>query len=151
VIGTFMSAIGVRTSLRSSTATKSMGVTIALWLGAWLLAYAIAAVICLIVTMLCVIGWLFAIQAGVSSFSSRPWFPMTFRLGSDLLFYAQYIAGVFFVVAETRLRFDRVAGRMTGGKAAIAIDRLIHGVPMAPVRLDAKPKVAEPELDEVAG
>ena len=34
VIGTFMAAVGVRTSLRSPTATRSMGVTMAFWLGA---------------------------------------------------------------------------------------------------------------------
>lgn len=151
VIGTFMSAIGVRTSLRSATATKAMGVTVGIWFGAWILAYAIAAIVCTIVVMACVIGWLFAVQAGLVVLNGRPWFPMSFRLGMDLVFYAQFILGVFLVVAETRLRFDRVAGRMTGGKAAVAIDRLIHGVPMAPVYLDGKPKVAEAELDEVVG
>jgi ABC-type transport system involved in multi-copper enzyme maturation permease subunit len=151
VIGTFMSAIGVRTSLRSATATKAMGITIGLWLGAFLLAYAIAAVVCLIVMLVCVIGWLVAMQTGLVALNARPWFPMTFRLGHDLVFYAQYVGAVFFIIAETRLRFDRVAGRMTGGQAAVAIDRLIHGVPMAPVRLDVKEKAAVPELDEVAG
>jgi ABC-type transport system involved in multi-copper enzyme maturation permease subunit len=151
VIGPFMSAIGVRTSLRSSTATKAMGVTIGIWFGAWLLAIAIAWTACVIVMLICVLGWIYAVQMGLTTFNSRPWFPMTFRLGADIVFYAQFIAGIFFVVAETRLRFDRVAGRMTAGRAAVAIDRLIHGVPMAPVMLDGKKKVEQPELDEVVG
>lgn len=147
VVGTFMSAIGVRTSLRSATATKAMGITIGFWLGALILAYTVAGILCGVVALLCVIGWLFAIQAGLTTFSSPPWFPMTFRLGIDLMVYTQYIAGILFVIAETRLRFDRVAGRMTEGKAAVAIDRLIHGIPMAPVLLDPKPKTEEPEVD----
>jgi ABC-type transport system involved in multi-copper enzyme maturation permease subunit len=151
VVGTFMSAVGVRTSLRSPTATRAMGITIGFWLGANLLALAIAAVICVAVVMLCVIGWLYAASAGLTTFNTRPWFPMSFRLGQDLLFYGQFIAAVILVVVETRLRFDRVAGRMTGGATAVAIDHLIHGVPMAPVKLGHTEKATEPELDEVAG
>ncbi len=150
VMGTFMSAVGVRTSLRSATATKAMGITIGIWFGACLLALAIAWAACVGVMILCVVGWLMAIQFGLTTFNTRPWFPMTFRLGMDLVFFSSYIVLAIAIIAETRLRFDRVAGRMTGGKAAVAIDRLIHGIPMAPVYLDGKPKAATPELDEVA-
>jgi hypothetical protein len=63
---------------------------------------------------------------------------MSFRLATDILFYAQFIGWAIMIVVETRYRFDRVAGRMTGGASAVAIDRLIHGVPMAPVALPSK-------------
>ncbi len=149
LIGSFMSAVGVRTSLRSPTATRAMGVTIGIWFGALLLAMAIAWVVCLLVMLICVIGWLIAIQLGLTTFNARPWFPMSFRLGTDIVFYAQYLAATLLIVGETRLRFDRVAGRMTGGAAAVALDHLIHGKPMAPVRLDAK-KATSPKMDEVA-
>ena len=151
VIGTFMSAIGVRTSLKSATATRSMGVTIGFWCGAYLVALAIAWVICVAVIILCIFGWLYAISAGLITFKTTPWFPMSFRLGADILFYAQFIAGAILVVVETRYRFDRVAGRMTGGAAAVAIDRMIHGVPMAPVLLGKRERAVEPEpqFDEV--
>jgi ABC-type transport system involved in multi-copper enzyme maturation permease subunit len=152
VIGTFMAAVGVRTSLRSPTATRSMGMTMALWVGTYLGMLALGLVVCLIVTMLCVIGWLLAVQAGVVTFNSRPWFPMTFRLGMDLVFFSSFLGLAIAIIAETRLRFDRVAGRMTGGKTAVAIDQLIHGKPMAPVFLDGKEKakVDQAALDEVA-
>jgi ABC-type transport system involved in multi-copper enzyme maturation permease subunit len=150
VIGTFMSAIGVRTSLRSPTATRSMGITMGFWLGNYFLGLALGALVCLVVVIACVMFWLLAIQAGLSTFSGMPWFPMSWRLGTDLVFYTNYIAWTFVIVAETRFRFDRVAGRMTSGRAAVAIDRLIHGVPMAPVLLDGNERAAEPELDEVA-
>jgi ABC-type Na+ efflux pump permease subunit len=150
-IGTFMAAVGVRTSLRAATATRSMGVTIGLWLGGYLLAMAIAWLVCFSVVLLCVIGWLIAIQVGLTTFNARPWFPMSFRLGTDLVLYGQFLVASVLIVVETRLRFDRVAGRMTAGKAAVAVDRLIHGLPMAPILLDAREKVVEPELGEVVG
>jgi hypothetical protein len=148
-IGTFMAAVGVRTSLKSSTATKSMGITMGAWIGAWLLAYFVAVVVCLIVAIGCVLGWILAISLGLSTFNARPWFPMSFRLGLDIVFHAQFIAATIFLVLETRLRFDRVAGRMTGGKTAVAIDRLIHGTPMAPVLLDGKRKTIESNIDQL--
>ena len=138
IIGTFMSAVGVRTSLRSSTATRAMAVTIAFWCGAYLVALVVAWTIVILGILICVFGWLYAVSAGLTTFAARPWFPMSFRLAADILFYAQFIAGAILVVVETRYRFDRVAGRMTEGTSAIAIDRLIHGIPMAPVALPTK-------------
>ena len=143
VIGTFMSAVGVRTSLHSATATKAMGVTIGIWLGAWAGALFVAWAICLAAIIGVLIAWIYATQMGLASFAAGPWFPMTFRLGQDLVFYSEFVIGAVLIVAETRLRFDRVAGRMTGGQAAVAIDRLIHGIPMAPVRLDGRPVATE--------
>ena len=151
IIGPFMAAVGVRTSLRSPTATKAMGITIGLWFCAMMAAMTVAWAICLTVALVCVIGWLCAVQMGVTAFNGPPWFPMTWRVGQDVLFYSELLIGVFLIVAETRLRFDRVAGRMTGGKAAVAIDRIIHGVPMAPILVTSKSKIEQPELDEVPG
>ena len=54
--------------------------------------------------------------------------PMSFRLGQDILFYAQfYLAAALILILDTRLRFDRLAGRMTGGRVETAVDHLIHG------------------------
>ena len=151
IIGTFISAVGVRTSLRSATATRAMGGTIGIWLGAFMLFYAVAVVICVLVLFVCLMAWLMSIQIGLTTFSGRPWFPMSWRLGSDIAFYTLYLLGAILIVAETRVRFDRVAGRMTGGETAVALDHLIHGVPMAPVRLEKpKEKAPEPAFDEVA-
>jgi len=154
ILGTFLSAAGVRTSLRAATATRAMGVTIGIWLGTYILALGVAVIACAAVAVACILGWLAATQAGLVPSSARPWFPMPFWLGIDLVFHGQFLALTFLVVIETRLRFDRVAGRMTAGAAAVAVERLIHGRPMAPVLLDgaARPKpVAEPELDRAIG
>ncbi|WP_435006830.1 ABC transporter permease [Tundrisphaera lichenicola] len=150
-IGAFMAAAGVRTSLRSGTATRSMGVTMGLWLGAYLGSLALAWIVCVTVVVLCFIGWLMAIQMGLTTTSSRPWFPMSFRLGSDLCFYGQFLFWTGGVVAETKLRFDRVAGRMTAGTTAVAFDRLIHGKPMAPVQLERGARSESPIEPEWSG
>ena len=151
VIGPFMAAVGVRTSLKSSTATKSMGVTMGFWIGAYLLALFVAWVVCVIVAIAFVFVWLGQVYLGFSTFQTPPWFPMSFRLGTDIVFYSEFLIATIFLVGETRLRFDRVAGRMVGGKTEVAIDHLIHGIPMAPVFLDGAKKKPKSELDEVVG
>ena len=149
ILGAFMAAIGVRTSLRSATATKAMGITAGIYVAAYLLALAIAALVCLVVVCLCVFGWLIAAQSGFTTFSTRPWFPMGFQLGSNLVFFTVFVVATVLIVLETRLRFDRVAGRMIGGKTAIAFDAMIHGRPMAPVQLDGKRKAKSEVLAEL--
>ena len=148
-LGPLTAAIGVRTSLRSSTATRAMGVTIGIWFGAYLLGKAIALAVCVAVATACVFVWMFQVQAGVATMRTPPWFPMSFRLGMDIVFYSLATAATVLVVVETRLRFDRVAGRMTAGSAAIAVENLIHGRPMAPVLLEPKKVEAEAGLGEV--
>src|SRR5262249_55423061 len=51
------------------------------------------------------------------------------------------------IVAETRLRFDRLAGRMAGGPVEAAVDTMIHGAPGRPVRLGAGSSPSEPRRD----
>ena len=145
-VGTLIAAIGVRTSLHAATATRSMGVTVGIAFGAYLLGKAIAGIACFAVAIACVFGWMYAVSAGMATIRTPPWFPMTLRLGMDLVFFGLAVVSTVLIVIETRLRFDRVAGRMTGGAAAVAVENLIHGRPMAPVLLG--PKKAE-EVVEV--
>jgi ABC-type transport system involved in multi-copper enzyme maturation permease subunit len=149
-IGPFMAAIGVRASLKSATATKAMGATMGIWIGAYLAFLFIAWAVCLVVAILCMFAWMIRSYYGLT-YSTTPWFPMTLSVGTDIVLYGEFLAATILIVGETRLRFDRVAGRMTEGEAAIAIDRMIHGTPMAPVLLDPKPKARSAELDEVVG
>jgi ABC-type transport system involved in multi-copper enzyme maturation permease subunit len=151
VFGTFMAAVGVRASLQVATSTKAMAATIGVWCGAYFLGKGLAGLITLLIGLACVLLWMAAVQMGLASMTGGPWFPMSFRLGFDLIFYSMMISTTSTIIGETRLRFDRIAGRMTGGEKAIAIDRMIHGKPMAPVYLDQGKKAPTPELDEVAG
>ena len=130
-----MAAAGVAFSLRTATATRAMGATLAGWLGAFVGLKLIAIFVCLLVMLVCLFAWLSLIQLGFVDAAMTPWFPMSFSLGMEWVFCVATMALAAAIIAETRLRFDRVAGRMTGGATAVAIDKLLHGRPMAPVRL----------------
>ena len=130
-----MASAGVACSLRTATATRAMGTTLAGWLGAFVGLKLVAIFVCLIVMVLCLFAWLSLIQLGFIDASKPPWFPVSFSLGMEWVFCVATAILAAVIIAETRLRFDRVAGRMTGGAAAVAVDKLLHGRPMAPVRL----------------
>jgi len=144
IIGAFMAAVGVRTSLRSATATRAMSVTIGLWLAGTIAAKATAWLVCLLVALICVVSWIFAIQLGFVDFNSKPWFPMRFRVGNDLVFYSCFLAATIAIVAETRLRFDRIAGRMAGDSTAIAVDRFFEPRFVGPLAGSKAAKLPEP-------
>ncbi len=149
-----MAAAGVAMSLRVATATKAMGATLACWLGAYLALRAVALFVCLVVAAACVIGWLTAIQAGLVGVGTTPWFPMTFGPGNELVFCVATVILTVIIVIDTRIRFDRIAGRMTGGATAVKLDELIHGRPMAPVWLGPPPRksagLVDLEIDGLA-
>ncbi len=146
-LSALMAAGGVAISLRTATATKAMGVTLALWLGAYLGLRVISFFLCLIIAGTCFLGWLTAIQMGLVSIQSTPWFPMTFRTGMEWMFCALALNFTVLLVLDTRLRFDRTAGRMTGGTKTVKLDELIYGRPMAPVRLGSSAVVTPPSVE----
>jgi hypothetical protein len=45
------------------------------------------------------------------------------------------------VIIESRYRFDRIAGRMTGGDVEVAVDQFLHGTPMEPVLVNGSATV----------
>ena len=139
-VGVFMGALGVRVSLHSATATRAMGLTLGVGLVAMILVAIASASLCLGVALSCWLGWLFAGSLGlVDVTATSPWFPMSFEVGFSVAAALLYAGAAFGLVAETRLRFDRIAGRMTAGKASVAVDRFIHGGPVRPVRLAPAP------------
>jgi hypothetical protein len=150
LLAPFLAAIGVRTSLQSPTATKSMGLTMGLGLAGFLGALFVAWAICTVVFLVVVLVWLAQIYFGLATFNVPPRFPMSFRLGTEIVLSSELIVATILLISETRVRFDRVAGRMTGGKTALAIDEILHGRPMAPVRLEGRSQPIKPEWNEVA-
>ena len=131
--GALAAAVGVAASLRTATATRAMGASLAAWLVAFLGGYLLTLAACLGTALAFLAGWLSAIQAGLVGPNTPPWFPTTFAVGMDLIHTGLAIQATALIVAATAVRFDRLAGRMTGGVAAVKIDDLIHGRPMAPV------------------
>jgi ABC-type Na+ efflux pump permease subunit len=152
IVGAFMAAVGVRSSLATHTATRSMSITMGIWLAAMAASSALAAVFALILVLLLFLGCILAAQAGLVDGSKA----MRVALGSwgivwVVLYHAFYVIATFMITSEARLRFDRIAGRMTGGEIAVAVDQMLHGRPLTPLDpIDIGSTPAKPEASNGA-
>jgi hypothetical protein len=153
VIGACMSAIGVRVSLATETATKSMSLAVGLWLALLALLSVIAVILVfMIVVFVNVFWWSF------HHFTPSPGFatpfaliPITFFDGWRATILFLYLLLTVAVVIESRYRFDRIAGRMTGGAAEVAVDQFLHGIPMAPIPVDGAVPQKKAPLPDLEG
>jgi len=153
VTGACMSAIGVRVSLATETATKSMSLAVGLWLALLALLSVIAVILVfMIVVFVNVFWWSF------HHFTPSPGFatpfaliPITFFDGWRATMLFLYLLLTVAVVIESRYRFDRIAGRMTGGAAEVAVDQFLHGIPMAPIPVDGAAPLEKAPLSDLAG
>ena len=140
--GVLMAAVGVRCSLSLPTATKAMTWTIGLWIASVVvvafLAISLIAVVCLIF----IAGWMIAVQYGFVLINTAPWFPMTLAHAWPLTVDLVTLSITFFIVLDTSLRFDRIAGRMAGGAVAATVDNWLHASTLQPVFLPNKRAVA---------
>jgi ABC-type transport system involved in multi-copper enzyme maturation permease subunit len=133
VVGAFMAAVGVRTSLACNTATRAMAVTIGAWLGAYVASGLIAGLTLLLGVLMCNTAWILLSQVGLLQPLTALWLPLPGTIAWPVARNFPYLVATALVVADTRLRFDRIAGRMTGGAVAVAVDEMIYGRPEAPV------------------
>jgi ABC-type transport system involved in multi-copper enzyme maturation permease subunit len=135
IVGAFMAAIGVRSSLASATATRSMSVTIGTWLASYALASIVAVVAAALISVFILLFGLIAQQLGLLSPRSRAvgWLGFVFTISYQLSILGLFLGATSLIVSEARLRFDRVAGRMSGGEVEVALDQFLHAQPMAPV------------------
>jgi ABC-type transport system involved in multi-copper enzyme maturation permease subunit len=134
IIGAFIAAVGVRCSLASQTATRAMAVTIGIWLGAYAASFLAAGIIGAIASIFGFLFWMLGMAMRLIPQSARPlglinW---VFWIASHGSLLGAYVIATLMIVSESRLRFDRIAGRMTGGEVEVEIDRLFHGLPLAP-------------------
>ncbi len=131
----YMAAVGVRCSLAQPSATRAMTWTIALWLVAVAFVAISAFSLIMIGAMIFLAIWQAAVQYLIVPITSSPWFPMSFRTAWPIAtgVVTLFCAGV--IELDTRLRFDRLAGRMAGGKLATSIDEFLHGRTNEPVFL----------------
>lgn len=146
--GAFMAAVGVRTSLSCRTATRAMSVTIGVWLGS-VVVFAVGAVV--------VLGTLAVFAFAVSALAQQLGYPLmgglvglpgfVLRHGWSAAVNALTLLATLLVVADTRLRFDRLAGRQTEGAVAVALDDLIYAHPTSPAPADRRP----PPVNGAAG
>jgi ABC-type transport system involved in multi-copper enzyme maturation permease subunit len=142
IVAAFMAAVGVRTSLSAATATRAMAITI----GVWLVALVVDVVLAALLTGLTFLLISFTMGLATLGTSGLPrWLLSSIPYIWAVTAYGLYVVATLLLVADTRLRFDRIAGRMTSGRVATAVDRLIHGRPRDPWRSPSVP-TAEPEL-----
>jgi hypothetical protein len=136
IVSVFLLAVGVRTSLTTESATRAMALTVGIWLGS-LMGFAILALMLAgIGALILLLIWLAGTQLMLLPATGGPWFPVDFGTAFALLFFGLYVVATILVVSESRVRFDRLAGRMAGGTVAVAVDRILHGVPSEAVHLD---------------
>ncbi|WP_406696612.1 ABC transporter permease subunit [Singulisphaera sp. Ch08] len=126
VVGGFMAAVGIRASLASTTSTRAMTVTIGIWLGALVACSIIAAI-------LTAIAWLLLFITITVMSETLAIVPVNMRRYASamsvvqlVIGYAPYVVAMLVLVSYTRLRFDRLAGRSTEGRFALAAERLLH-------------------------
>jgi ABC-type transport system involved in multi-copper enzyme maturation permease subunit len=138
----FMAAVGVRTSLAAPTATRAMALTIGIWLGAWVVVAFVSAIVI-------AVGFLIGIatigMATMGNVAPPRWLTGAMRYSWPIVTNGLYLMAALSLIADTRLRFDRLSGRMTAGRLATAVDAMIHGRPTDPWSRREKP-AAEPEL-----
>lgn len=144
--GAFMSAVGVRTSLLCDSATRAMTITMGVWIASLVVVWFGATILLLTGLMICNLARVIAAQAGLVPAPATIWFPVPWAVAYPVVSNLCYLLLTLLVVADTRLRFDRIAGRMTEGKVAVAFDQFLYGQPTAPVL--AKPS-AEEDLDSL--
>jgi ABC-type transport system involved in multi-copper enzyme maturation permease subunit len=133
--GALMAAVGVRASLSLPTGTKAMTWTIALWLVSHAVVSVLALSLISIGILFFMLLWSAAIQFYLVPLNTAPWFPMTWNTAWPLATNAVTWLIAVLVVVDTSLRFDRIAGRMAGGKVASAVDAWLHGQPAEPILL----------------
>ena len=153
VTGACLSAIGVRVSLATQTATKSMTLAVGLWLVLLALLSVIALVLIFFVFAAVQMFWW-----SFHRFSPPPGFvgpfvplPISFGDGWRATMLFLYLVVAVCVVIESRYRFDRIAGRMTGGAVEVAVDQFLHGVPMAPIPIDGASAPAKTPSADLTG
>lgn len=144
VIAAFMAAVGVRASLSSATATRAMTIAIGVWLGAHVVVAVLSAIVLVLTFVLTLATTALASGSGWT-FNFPRWFPLIITWGWPITTNAIYVVATLMLVADTRLRFDRLAGRMTAGRVATALDSVLHGRPRNPWRRKGK-DAASPSL-----
>jgi ABC-type transport system involved in multi-copper enzyme maturation permease subunit len=138
--GTFMAAMGVRCSLAMPSAARAMASVILRWFVTQIGVAVAALSINLLVVGLCLSIWMSAMELGWIPPNAPPttFFLMSWSLGWTITTNVVLLIITMLVVADTRLRFDRIAGRMAGGPVQSRVDEFLYGHALQPVFLPAR-------------
>jgi hypothetical protein len=83
-------------------------------------------------------AWVFAAQLGIAPPAAGFRAPMPAYVAWPLTMNSLYLLLTLLVFTDTRLRFDRIAGRMTQGGVAVAFDEFLYGRPEEPIPIEAE-------------
>jgi ABC-type transport system involved in multi-copper enzyme maturation permease subunit len=146
LISSCVAAIGIRISLSAATATKAMTFTILAWLATVLGNAILASLVAGVIGIAAMFAWDQAYAYGLVATSGGPRAMMAaFGMSWWPCFLAPFAVTALLVLSDCRLRFDRLAGRMTGGEVAAKLDEMLHGRPRQPVLL-GKPHHSEESI-----
>jgi hypothetical protein len=146
MISACVAAIGIRISLSAATATKAMTLAILAWLATVLGAAILASLMAGVIGIAVMFAWDQAYAYGLVATSGGPRVMMVaFGMSWWPCFLVPFAVTTLLVMSDSRLRFDRLAGRMTGGELAAKFDEILHGRPRPPVLL-AKSRHSEESI-----
>jgi ABC-type transport system involved in multi-copper enzyme maturation permease subunit len=136
VIASCAAAFGIRISLTAATATKAMTITVLIWLASVVGFAILASIAAGVIGMALMFMWEQAFAYGLVAVPGGPRVLMTaFSATWWPSFLVPFVVATLLVLSDSRLRFDRLAGRMTGGELAVRIDEMLNGLPQQPVLL----------------
>ncbi len=140
-VGSFTAALGMRASLGSTTATRASGVVIAGWVGAMFAVPIVAAVVmaitaAVVMTVAFVSEWVAQGLGVTGTPSGMTVVRVVIFWGWPTLTNGIFILLALAILADTRLRFDALAGRVAGEGAGGLISRYMN----APKRLAKRKK-----------
>jgi ABC-type transport system involved in multi-copper enzyme maturation permease subunit len=124
---TLMAAVGVRSSLGTSTSARAMTWSIAWWLMLVCGVALLTVTILLLGFTICIAVWLYMMAQGWVLLGGVPWFPLSWNVAWHVTTNAINLLITITLVLDTRLRFDRLAGRNAGGAVAAKVDDWLHG------------------------
>jgi hypothetical protein len=138
--------------MAAATGTKAMSIAVGLWLAALCLIPILAFILVLTLALMIQMFWWsfygFIPAPGVTTPFS--WLPVSFGDAWTITKLGLYLVLTVLVVIESRYRFDRIAGRMTGGDVEVAVDQFLHGTPMEPVLVNGTSTVKPLPVDDPA-
>jgi ABC-type transport system involved in multi-copper enzyme maturation permease subunit len=152
VIGACMSAIGVRISMAAATGTKAMSIAVGLWLAAICVVPILAFILVLTLALIIQMFWwsLYGFIPVTGMATPFSWLPISLSDAWTIANLVLYIVLTVLVVIESRYRFDRIAGRMTGGELEVTVDQFLHGTPMAPVSVNGESTANQTTVEDPA-
>jgi hypothetical protein len=147
----YIAAVGVRVSLSTGSATRSMALTMGALIGTVLLVMLISVITTAVCALLWLIFWAGLQRAGVAGVGTRFWAPISFETFFNLVQLSMYTSLTLSIITESRVRFDQIAGRVAGGEIQQNVARWMRfqrrpkqDAPLSPATKDPCPPAAAP-------